>query len=142
MNLGSAAIERIANCFSYLENLEFYTGSMPATPETLASGTLILSMYDDIINASDASFSVLNGVATLSYSGQNSETFAQGTAVADGSIGYARLRVTDVDNNSISYDLTVGVAGSGADIELPSLSILTGDIIKLNSLTWTVPSSN
>lgn len=108
-DIGSAAI------------IEIRSGSKPATPETAASGTLLVSI------TLSGSFSSTGGVLTAADPGAVAPT-------ASGTAGYFRLKKS---GGTAVIDGTVGT--SGADLILGSTTITTGVNVDLGVPTLTVP---
>ena len=105
--------------------VQIRTGSGPADPDSAADGTLLVT-----ITLNDPAFgAAANGVATLDNTPE-----PEGTAVASGTAGY--FRVLDSDSNHI-YQGTVG-EGSG-DISLDNTDIATSQVVRITSLTLTMP---
>lgn len=101
------------------------------------SGAGTIKLYTSVdallvtLTFSDPAFgNAATGVATAS-------AITNGTAGADGTAAKASL--LDSDANVVISGLVVG-AGSG-DINLNSVSITTGDIISITSMTITQPTS-
>lgn len=104
--------------------LRIYTGPRPATGAAITTETLLAELTFSDPSASGAS----GGVLTLDPITQDSSADATGTA--------AWARILDSDNNFV-MDLSVGAAGSGADIELVSTSITTGQPVAIAAATIT-----
>jgi hypothetical protein len=109
--------------------LRVYTGSKPATPETAASGTLLadIALNDPAFGASAA------GVVTLDVTPEPADSSANNTGTA----GYARF--TDSDGNGV-LDCSVGT--SGAEVNLNTLSVVSGVAVTVTSCTYTVPAGS
>lgn len=107
--------------------IRIYTGSIPATPETAASGTLLAELR---FNAT-AFGAAAAGVITANSITQDSSADNTGTA------GY--YRALQSDGTTALWDGTVGTAG--ADLNLNSTSISAGVIVQITSLTVTLPQS-
>jgi hypothetical protein len=100
------------------------------------AGTLVFETSGDVevatLTYSDPAFGdALNGVATASAI--TPDTDATGGTIAQAS-------VYDSDNTKI-MELTVGTVGSGADIELSSLTVTAGETVSVSSQTFTMPAS-
>lgn len=104
--------------------LEVRTGAAPGTG-TAATGTLLATL-----TLSDPAFSVTDNVATIDSVTSDASADATGTA------GYARIFDSD---DAVCADLTVGVTGSGAGVELASTSIVATQIVALTGGTVTIP---
>src|SRR6478752_6364207 len=99
--------------------IEIRSGTKPATPETAASGTLLVS-----ITISGSFTSTTNGTLT-----------AAGPA-ASGTAGYFRLKKS---GGTAVLDGTVTATGGGGDMTLGSTSINTGVPVDLGVPTINVP---
>lgn len=97
--------------------LKFYTGTSPGIANA-ATGTAL-----GVCTFSTTCGTVSNGVLTFS-------AVTDGTGLADGTAGYARI--TDSDDNSVA-DLSVGASGSGKDIILTNVNIVTGGTISVDT---------
>lgn len=107
--------------------IDIYTGSRPADPNTAPTGTLLVSLA---LNA-DAYAAASGGSASKNGT-------VSGTAVANGTAGYAQQR--NAANTRWMYG-TLTVSGGGGDVELDSTSISIGQVIALTSSTITQPAS-
>lgn len=131
MTITMSAAARTAQADSVLDLLDagslmrIYTGTKPATPETAATGTLLLEL-----ELNDPAGTVASGVLTLSAS-----PTVDGAAVADGTAGWAR--VLDSSETAV-FDGTVTAIGSGGDFQLSDDSLETAQVVTLTSgtLTW------
>lgn len=131
MTITMSAAARTAQADSVLDLLDagslmrIYTGTKPATPETAATGTLLLEL-----ELNDPAGTVASGVLTLSASPTISAA-----AVADGTAGYARV----LDSSEVAVlDGTVTAIGSGGDFQLSDVALETAQVVTLASgtLTW------
>ena len=103
--------------------IEVRTGSRPASPDSAATGTLLVSF-----TLSDPAF------AAAASKSASLNTVASATAVATGTAGYFRA----LDSNGVAVaDGTVGT--SGADLNLNTTSITSGGSVSITSGTVTVP---
>lgn len=105
--------------------VEIRTGTIPATPATAASGTLLatVTLIDPAAGAAS------NGVATITDS-------VSVTGVAAGTAGYARFK----DSNGVAvFDCDVTATGGGGAIELSTTTISVGVTVDLGALTYTQP---
>lgn len=104
--------------------IDCYTGAAPADPDGAATGTLLATFT---LNASDA-------FAAASDDGTRADAIANAIAAttwaANGTVGYARLRLSD---NTAYGLLTTGVTGSGAEVELSSLTATAGNPVQVNA---------
>lgn len=106
-------------------NLSIYSGSQPATPDTTATGTLLVTCV-----LSSTSFGATNssGVATAN-------AITNGNPVANGTAGY--FRIFAGNGTTAVLDGTVGT--SGADLNLGSTTITTGVPVSITSFTLSHP---
>ena len=103
--------------------IEIRSGSKPATPETAASGTLLVSI------TVSGSFSSTGGVLTAADP-------ASASPAASGTAGYFRLKKS---GGTAVLDGTVTATGGGGDMQLGSTTITTGVPVDLGVPTITVP---
>jgi hypothetical protein len=103
--------------------IEIRSGSKPATPETAASGTLLVSI--NIVG----SFTSTGGVLTAADP-------AAAAPAASGTAGYFRLKKS---GGTAVLDGTVTASGGGGDMQLGSTSINTGVNVDLGVPTINVP---
>lgn len=97
--------------------LKFYTGTSPGIANA-ATGTAL----------GTCTFSTTCG--TVSAAVLTFSTVTDGTGLADGTAGYARG--TDSDDNSV-IDFTVGASGSGKEIILTNVNVVTGGTISVDT---------
>jgi hypothetical protein len=109
-NIGSASV------------LEIRSGGKPATPETAAAGTLLVSIT----------------LATISSSGGvlTSSDPAAASPAASGTAGHFRLKQA---GGTAVLDGTVTATGGGGDLQLGSTTITTGVQVDLGVVSITVP---
>jgi hypothetical protein len=107
--------------------IRIYSGGIPATPETAASGTLLAELR---FNAT-AFGAAAAGVITANAITQD------GSADNTGTAGY--YRALQSNGTTALWDGTVSTAG--ADLNLNSTSISAGVIVTISSLTVTLPQS-
>ncbi len=103
--------------------IKIYTGSMPATPQDTATGTLLATLTFPKPSFGAAA----TGVITAN-------SIPQVNAMATGTAGYARI--ADSDGNAI---MDVDVGTSGATINLNTTSIVSGGPVLITSATITMP---
>lgn len=103
--------------------LEIRSGTKPATPETAASGTLLVSI------TISGSFTSTGGVLTAADP-------ASVAPAASGTAGYFRLKQS---GGTAVLDGTVTATGGGGDMQLGSTTITTGVNVDLGVPTITVP---
>lgn len=100
-------------------------------PGILQIGTAGMAVVLATITLSDPCASSASG-GVLTFSGfPKSDTSADATGVA------AAARIRDSNGNDVITGLTVGAAGSGADLILDTVNIDAGEIVTLNSATIT-----
>jgi len=104
--------------------IEIRSGTKPATPETAASGTLLVS-----ITISGSFTSTTNGTLTAADP-------AAASPAASGTAGYFRLKKS---GGTAVLDGTVTATGGGGDMTLGSTSINTGVPVDLGVPTINVP---
>lgn len=99
--------------------LRIYTGTIPATPDTAASGTLLVTLTCNATAFGTASSGTITANA-----------IPQVDATATGTAGYARLLTSAA---TTIMDLTVGT--SGADVNINTLSLTTGGPVVVSSMS-------
>lgn len=133
MNLAqSAAITTLGALFQLLNSgtAVIYSGTMPATPETTATGTALAT--------ADFAATALSGSITyVSPDVQGSLAFTSTSIspAASGTAGYMRLFASG--GNPIA-DLTVGT--SGTNVILGTTTISTGTTINITSAVLKLPA--
>jgi len=123
VHLAGVEASAIASDVSAGGSLNIYTGSKPATPETAASGTLLVTIPL-------SSFTASGNVLT-------SNDPAQVSPVAAGTAGWARLLKSD--GTTVEGDMDVTATGSGGDVQLASTSLQTTVPVDLSAITITIP---
>jgi len=103
--------------------IEFYTGTMPAKPETAPGGG---NTKLGTCTCSVTSGTVASGVYTFSAITMDSAADADGTA--------AWARVRDGAGNAC-FDVDVSVTGGTGTVQMPTTSIKSGGPIAFNSFT-------
>jgi hypothetical protein len=103
--------------------IEIRSGSKPATPETAASGTLLVSI------TVSGSFTSTGGVLTAADPAAVAPT-------ASGTAGHFRIKKS---GGTAVIDGTVTATGGGGDMTLGSTTITTGVNVDLGVPTITVP---
>lgn len=102
--------------------LKIYTGAAPASPQVAATGTLLA----DIVMSATVPVAV-NSVLTITPT-------ADATIVASGTAGWARLSTS---SGQALLDMSVGLAGSGAEVVLSSVVLYSGGFVRLPSMKLT-----
>jgi len=121
----AAAIIGAADAGSGPAVLRFYTGSMPATPETAVTSQTLLGE----LTCSDPCATESGGVITFSAITQDSSANATGTAA------WARLLTSA---GTAVWDFDVTATGGGGAIEMNTTSVVSGGPIAVSSLTITL----
>lgn len=103
--------------------IEFYTGTIPAKPETAPGGG---NTKLGTCTCSVTSGTVASGVYTFSAITMDSSADATGTA--------AWARVRDGAGNAC-FDVDVSVTGGTGTVQMPTTSIVAGGPIAFNSFT-------
>jgi hypothetical protein len=109
--------------------INFYTGSMPATPETAVTSQTLLGT---VTFGATAFGSATGGVATANPI--TGDTSADDT----GTVTWARLFQSD--GTTAVADCDVTATGGGGAITVANTSIVSGQTIEVTSLTWTAPA--
>lgn len=105
--------------------IQIRTGSMPATPQTAASGTLLAT-----VTLSDpAGGAPSTGVVTITDP-------ASVTGVGDGTAGWARFQDS---TGAAVFDCDVTATGGGGALTLSTTTISTGVTVDLGAITFTEP---
>ena len=103
--------------------IEIRSGAKPATPETAASGTLLVSI------TISGSFTSTGGVLTAADP-------AAASPAASGTAGHFRLKKS---GGAAVLDGTATATGGGGDLQLGSTTITTGVPVDLGIPTITIP---
>lgn len=124
--LRNAKLDANSTVIGNAGKLEIYAGTDSAGT-TNAEGTLL------------ATLTLGSPFAPAASGGVQSPTLpAATTGVANGTAGWAR--VTKADGSTAVMDLTVGLAGSGAQLILGSLSIVSGGAVNITG--WTITAAD
>ena len=108
--------------------LLIYTGSQPSTPETTATGTLLVT-----VNFANPAFATSDSTGTA---GLASGTAISATISTSGTAGWFRV----VDRNGYDmFDGSIGVSGSGADMIFDSVAFVAGGTCTINSMSIQTP---
>ena len=105
--------------------LQFFAVPKPADANTALSGQVLLA---SCAFGTPAFAPAVAGVATAN-------AVANGVGLAVGTLGWARG--FGADGTTVVGDFTVGLAGSGADVLLATLSIDTVHAVNVNAMTVT-----
>lgn len=106
--------------------LLIYSGTQPATPETTATGTLLVT-----INFATTAFAAADSTATAALFGG---TAISATVSASGTAGW--FRVTDRDNIAL-FDGSIST--TGADMNFDNITFVSGGTATVNTLTIQSP---
>jgi len=124
--------------------LKIYSGSQPAEADDAISGTLLITITESAGTFAAGAFA--NGLefgdaASGAIAKASGETW-QGVATASGTAGYFRLcaNPTDVGAESTTLPRIDGLIGtSGADLNLSSTSIVSGQTYTIDTFSLTLP---
>ena len=124
-NAAADAVVDLLDAGSGAGTIQIRTGSMPATPQTAATGTLLAT-----VTLSDpAAGAASSGAATITDP-------ASVTGVADGTAGWARF----LDSTGAAVmDCDVTATGGGGSITLSTVTISTGVTVDMGAITFTIP---
>ncbi len=128
-NAAANAVTALIDGGSGAGTIAIRSGAKPATPETAASGTLLVTL-----TLNDPSFSpAASGVAAGDVTPPPA-----GTGVAAGTAGWARIADS---TGAAVLDVDVTATGGGGDIELSTTTISVGLSVSLTTLSFTQPQS-
>lgn len=113
----------LATAVGSAATIKIYSGAKPATPETAATGTLLVTVP-------------ISGAFTASGGSITSADPAAASPAASGTAGYFRLATS---GGTAILDGTVTATGGGGDMTLGSVTITTGVPVDLGVPTFTVP---
>ncbi|GAA4175715.1 hypothetical protein [Gryllotalpicola koreensis] len=122
--LATAEASAVASFISTSATMQILSGTIPATPETAATGTLLVTIPL-------ASFSASGAVVT------SSDPSAVSPA-ASGTASWARILKSD--GTTVVADLDVTATGGGGSVQLGTTTITTGTTVDLSAVTITIPS--
>ena len=105
--------------------LRLYAGTQEDDANTPTSDTVL----SEHAIPNPACSSVVNGVATFNSIGTDTDANASGDATW--------FRVFKADGTSIVFDGSVGLTGSGADLEMADVSIVQHGTVYITELTYT-----
>lgn len=124
-NAAANAVVDLLDAGSGAATIQIRSGTMPATPQDAATGTLLVT----VTLADPAAGDAASGAATIVDP-------AVVTAVAAGTASWARFRDS---NGAAVMDCDVTVTGGGGALTLSSVSITSGGTVNLGAITFTVP---
>lgn len=111
------------------------TGAQPADPDTATSGTNLFTLVCSDPAFGSAADANPGGRATASAVTSDSSADATGT------LGYCRASSTNDSITPLTSHIDGEAGTSGADYTFNTLSIVSGAVVSLSSLTVTVPES-
>lgn len=125
-NAGAAAMTALVDAGAGPGTIQVRTGAQPATPNTAPTGTLLLTftLDDPAFGAPATGVQTLNGVPRSAV------------GVAAGDAGW--FRALDSDGNAV-FDGTVGITGSGAQLELNTVAVSVDLDVEITGGTFTMP---
>ena len=120
----NATLDPIESTIGASPIMRIYSGSVPATTATAASGTLLASgtLPADWMNAASGGTKTLLGTWTL-------------TGAAAGTAGY--FRVLDSTGTTVGIQGTVTATGGGGDMTLDNTSIAVSQVVNITTFTLT-----
>lgn len=125
-NSASSAIAGLLDAGSGPGTIQVRTGSQPATPNTAASGTLLLTF-----TLADPAFGAAsNGTVTAA-------AIAAATGAADGTAGW--FRALDSTGAAV-LDGSVTATGGGGDMTLNTVTVSVGLTVTISGWTISMPS--
>lgn len=107
--------------------VQIYSGSQPATPETALSGNTLLAT---ITLPASSAFTSSNGVMTAA-------AISNVTIAATGTASF--FRWTESNGTTVIADGSIGT--SGCDMNLNSVALSAGATLATTAFTFTIPSS-
>ena len=113
----------LATAIGSAATIEIRVGTKPATPETAASGTLLVTVP-------------ITGSFTASGGSITAADPASAAPAAGGTAGYFRLKTS---GGTAILDGTVTATGGGGDLQLGSTTITTGVNVDLGVPSFTMP---
>ena len=107
--------------------IRIYSGTIPATPETAASGTLLAELRFNATAFGSAAIGIITANAITSDSSANNS----------GTAGWARILKSD--GTSTIWDCDVTATGGGGAITFGTVSFVAGAVVDLAGFTVTLP---
>lgn len=121
----NARLDAIESTIGTAAKLQIWTGSMPASCATAASGTKLL---EDTL-ASDWAANASGGTKSFN------NTPIAGSGLAGGTAGY--FRIVDSAGTTCHLQGTVTATGGGGDMTIDNTSIAMGQTVNMTSFTLT-----
>jgi hypothetical protein len=121
--------------------IDIYSGNRPATPDAAATGVKLCTISN---NAAGTGIH-FEGDAPVGGAvvKETTETW-KGTVLADGTAGYYRMRRTTDAGVALSTTerrIDGAIATSGGDLNLTSLSLVTGAPVEISSFAINIPQT-
>ncbi len=126
-NTAQTQANTLVGAFTNSSVIKVYDGSQPATPETAITSQNLLCT---ITLPSSSAFSSSNGVMTAA-------AIANATITATGTAAWFRWLKSDL--STVIADGNIST--SGADMNLNSLSLVSGAVLATSAFTFTIPSA-
>jgi hypothetical protein len=122
------AFDATVNTGGGTATMEIRSGTKPATPETAATGTLLvtLNLANPAFEAAAAGALAIDATPELTA-----------VAAATGTAGYARIK--DRAGTAVA-DGTVTATGGGGDVQIASTSIVSGTTVRVTGGSLTLPA--
>lgn len=120
--------------------LDIYSGVQPANPDTAASGTLLVTIS---LGGAGTGMHLAASAVAGAIAKAVAETWS-GTAVATGTAGWFRIRLTTEAGTAASTTAVRAdgsIATSGADLTVGSLTVTSGAPVLLASAEFTLPTA-
>jgi len=124
--------------------MDYYTGGQPASSDDAPTGNkLVTFSKGGLYTASTDGFSF--GTASGGTRSRTPSESVYGTASGSGTVGWARLRAYadagTTNTSDIRQDYSVGLAGSGADIILSSVTSTMSAVYPMGDFTHTASNA-
>ncbi len=138
--ISNVAAKRLADSFDdeinvggAVASVRILSGSQPADPDTVESGTLLAELLMTAVAFGAATDGAPGGLLTAAAIADDASADNTGTA------GYFRIRN---DNSGTPDDVCDGECGtSGADLNLNTLEITSGSTVSITAMTVTMPET-
>lgn len=124
-NAAASAVIGLLDAGTGAGTIQIRSGTMPATPQTAVTGTLLAT----VVLADPAGGAAATGAVTIADP-------AAVTGVGDGTATWARF--LDSSGNTV-MDCDVTATGGGGAITLSTATISTGVTVDMGAITYTVP---
>lgn len=119
--------------------LNIYTGSQPTSPDDVASGTLLATIYSD-----GAAIGISFDAPVLGVIAKAVAQTWSGTAAATGTAGYFRLYEAATDPSLASTTdsrMDGAIATSGGELNMSSTAVVATAVQTVTSFNVTLPSA-